>query len=260
VKSNVDSDPDRNRLGPCLKKFRGKLGISARQLSEHLERENDQFVAGIERSGQTSFEGLRAIIKFFEAHPELNETDRANVGVELIQAALGMELGAVPATDRDDDQEVQRELEAGDSIWIVSDVVAEDDSTEWLALTAANLAKGVNYTYFFPFVRMEEDCRALVVRLAEPFKKMRKSAKSLEDHLRIFQVSNLAFPITYRIIHPLDAARRSGIYSIRTDLPRPRRLAMPSEQLTKMVRTLNLVLELGAQASPKNGTIKSLFP
>jgi hypothetical protein len=247
-------------LGSALKKLRARIGISARELSDKLERQNEQFVAGIERSGQTSFDALRAIIGYFEKHPSLSEAERARVGIELVQAALGRKIDALPATDRDDDREVQKELTAGDEIWVISDIVAEDDSIEWLRLTASNLVKGVNYSYFFPFTRMDEDCHALVLRLAGACKQLSKKAGILESHLRVFHMSNVGFPITYRIIHPLDAQRRSGAYSIRAEFTNPQRVTMPFEQVSKLVRMIRSLLELGSHATPKNGMLSQLFP
>ncbi len=197
--------------GEILKKLRKKKGYTQRELADKSGI-SLTYISRLERAGDDIVpkkSTIDALVSALEASPE----DTGN----LLTAYLP-ELAHAPG-DSSSDRKRQSGLDAGSSIWIVSDEPAEVVDDDYRQVVAQNLRDGVRYTYWTKdtkaFDRLRRRLQPLVADVDERI-----------ECVKVPEEANWFSFVIYNPLRPFDA-----------ETPPELQVAMYSEDGTTLART-----------------------
>lgn len=215
-----------------------------------------------------SLDSLKELLAYFSKQLE-NEPD-GQLSPTFVKDALetiwGVNLALAPGIRREQDRHFQEDLADDVSVWLVADRLAEETDTTgaWIRTVAAAVyGRGVQYVYFLPFSKLEEECRLLGESIrAEAAQQGLDTSKS-GDRLQVYQLSDMAFTSRMRLVLPLPPRQPYGHMGVTDDKGQILRVLMPRDLVDRTVERLNALmrnLKNKLDGNPKVGLLRKVFP
>jgi transcriptional regulator with XRE-family HTH domain len=238
----------RTRLNLSREKFAALVGIKADYLAD-LEggRQGNKKSPSLKTlkalvqiaSSRTLDQALQLAAHVQDADFPWLTVDRVRA-MELILAALDID-----ATDfrelgdtLDDEFDLQEAAVDGPvDYWVVSDALAESESSTFARRTANNIQiNKATYRYFIPFDNQDITWQGAIDNI-----RVHLDEERLRSSLRVYKVSSLAFGCRVRISAPLTA-KTKGVYNIGGSATTAAVFrTMPPDRLVALTNWLNLL-------------------
>lgn len=233
-----------------------------------------QTLYSIENGDSPSLKTIGKLIQFFcnNNNDPISIIEKQKFSLLILGAALGIDLYdnryQLSAMSVAEEENLQETLDHGSEVWVISDKLIELESEGGAKMTADLIReKNIKYSYFLPF-----DNSSYPAALIASLQNQLNDDLILENHVAVYQLSDICFSSRIRITNPLSGTDRNAVYSL-VGQGKSNFLfyEMPQDLLSKTVDRIKLLINLyhadinireNTEKFPlsKLGAIKMFFP